>query len=87
MGNWRRGDGRMGPRQAYFGWSWTCADPVLMAYRGAERIGPAVRAPECCWDPVDGAQVMATAAGSGIGHGEQEALWRGHEVSMTSGTG
>jgi hypothetical protein len=30
---------------------------------------------------------MAAAAGSGIGHGVQEALWRGHELSMTSGTG
>ena len=60
---------------------------VMTAQRGVASVGSAVSAPEWCGGPVDGARLIRSAAACRIGHGVQEALRLGHELSMASGMG
>ena len=85
MGNWFRREVRLVAQRGRCRWAWSCRGPVLIAGPEAVSTGTAVAGPGWCCGPDDGAQVMVAAAGSRIGHGVQEALWQGHELSMASG--
>ncbi len=87
MGNRRRRDGRLGVQSGGDRRRRCCRAPVLIAHPGVARVGFVVAASGWRCGPDARAQLIRAAAASRIDHGVQEALWRGHELSMASGTG